>query len=243
LLPFKKNRTDAEASQAEPKSSNLLKNFLNLLSGRFVGDIATFVLFIVLTRSFGEEGIGQYSIATMIGGICLLVADFGLYTYTLKEVGRHRHAVKDRYSEIIITRLLCTVVVLVCFVPIVLVAPVSIEVKWIWILIGSSQLFMGLMGGFAAIFVAHERMDIGAIIESSASWLVAVNGIAAASLGVDLVTVCTTILLAYFVSFLCMANSYLLLRRGSTNPRLPQISWVLRFPSIGRVSAGSVRAK
>ena len=36
---------------------------------------------------------------------------------------------------------------------------------------------------------------------------------------------------------LCMANSYLLLRRGSTNPRLPQISWVLRFPSIGRVSA------
>ncbi len=36
---------------------------------------------------------------------------------------------------------------------------------------------------------------------------------------------------------LCMANSYLLLRRGSTNLRLPQISWVLRFPSIGRVSA------
>jgi hypothetical protein len=36
---------------------------------------------------------------------------------------------------------------------------------------------------------------------------------------------------------LYLANSNLLLKRGSTNPRLPQISWVLRFPSIGRVSA------
>ena len=31
---------------------------------------------------------------------------------------------------------------------------------------------------------------------------------------------------------LCMANSYLLLRCDSSKPRLPQIPWVLRFPSL-----------
>ena len=31
---------------------------------------------------------------------------------------------------------------------------------------------------------------------------------------------------------LCMANSYLLLRCDSSKTRLPQISWVLRFPSL-----------
>ncbi len=36
---------------------------------------------------------------------------------------------------------------------------------------------------------------------------------------------------------LCMANSYLLLRCDWSKPRLPQISWVLRFPSLSSLSA------
>ena len=210
-----KNKTDPKATNSGSKPS-LLKNFLNLISGRFAGDIGTFFLFIVLTREFGEEGIGQYSFATMIGGFCLLVADFGLYNYTIKEVGRHRHAARHRYADLVLSRLCCTAITLTLFCLIIVVAPISPQAKWIWGLIGTSQLFLGLMSGFAALFIAHERMEIGAIIETSASWLVALCGIAVALLGGPLIAVCATIALAYFVS-LIFAGVYAF--------RFFQVSW------------------
>ena len=43
--------------------------------------------------------------------------------------------------------------------------------------------------------------------------------------------------LTFAVKDVCMANSYLLLRCDSSKPRLPQISWVLRFPSLSSLSA------
>jgi O-antigen/teichoic acid export membrane protein len=64
------------AAAQEPPG--MIKNFLNLFSGRFVGDLGTFLLFVILSRHFGEEGIGQYSFATVVGGIAMIMADFGL---------------------------------------------------------------------------------------------------------------------------------------------------------------------
>ena len=191
---------DGDSSVATPKSPSMIKNFLNLFSGRFIGDLGTFLLFVVLSRSFGEEGIGQYSFATVVGGLGLIFADFGLRFYTLKEVGRHRHAAKDRYSEIVATTLTNTAIILACLILVVLIAPITDEAKWIFALIGISQLFLGILSCFGVLFIAHERMDIGACYETCANWLVALSAVAVALFGGNLIAVCATIAVAYLVA-------------------------------------------
>jgi hypothetical protein len=195
-----KDNSDGGSSAAAPKSPIMIKNFLNLFSGRFIGDLGTFLLFVVLSRKFGEEGIGQYSFATVVGGLALIFADFGLRSYTLKEVGRHRQAAKDRYSEIVATTLTNTAIVLACFILVVLIAPITGEAKWILALIGVSQLFLGILGCFGVLFIAHERMDIGAFYETRASWLVALSAVTVALSGGNLIAVCATIAVAYLVA-------------------------------------------
>ncbi len=88
-----------------PKSPSLIKNVLNLFSGRF------------------------------FGGLALVFADFGLRFCTLKEVSRHRQAAKDRYSEIVATTLTNAAITLACFILVVLIAPITDEAKWILALI------------------------------------------------------------------------------------------------------------
>jgi O-antigen/teichoic acid export membrane protein len=195
-----KDNSDGDSSAAAPKSPSMIKNFLNLFSGRFIGDLGTFLLFVVLSRKFGEEGIGQYSFATVVGGLALIFADFGLRSYTLKEVGRHRQAAKDRYSEIVATTLTNTAITLACFILVVLIAPITGEAKWIFALIGISQLFLGILGCFGVLFIAHERMDIGAFYETRASWLVALSAVTVALSGGNLIAVCATIAVAYLVA-------------------------------------------
>ena len=46
----------------------IFKNFSFLTIGKVSGDFFTFILFIVLSRKFGQEGIGQYSFAVGLGG-------------------------------------------------------------------------------------------------------------------------------------------------------------------------------
>ena len=48
----------------------------------------TFVLFVVLSRTFGQDGIGQYSFAMALTGFFGLFGDFGLYNLSVKEISR-----------------------------------------------------------------------------------------------------------------------------------------------------------
>ena len=41
----------------------LLKNFTFLTSGKITENFVTLILFVVISRNFGQEGIGQYSFA------------------------------------------------------------------------------------------------------------------------------------------------------------------------------------
>ena len=208
---------DSGGEAPEVRSPSLLRNFLSLLSGRFIGDLALFLLFVVLSRTFGEEGIGQYSFATVVGGLALILADFGLRTYTLKEVGRHREEARDRYWQIVASWLANSAITFGGLVPLVLLMPITEEAKWILILICSAQLLLGLTSAMGVLFVAHERMELGALFESCANWLVALSAVSMVFLEGSLVAVSATIASAYMISAICallVAFRYFQIQRG-----------------------------
>jgi O-antigen/teichoic acid export membrane protein len=56
-----------------------------LTSARVAGDLASAVLFIVISRAFGVEGTGLYAYAFAVAHIAHLIVDFGMMDYGMRE--------------------------------------------------------------------------------------------------------------------------------------------------------------
>ncbi|HMB75392.1 MAG TPA: flippase [Kiloniellaceae bacterium] len=178
---------------ATVNAPKILRNFFSLSTGKVLGDLVTFVFFIVLSRAFGEEGLGHYSLATVTGGFCLLASDFGLYQYTVREISKIGHLKSSKYKEILVTRSLTSTVVTMALLLGVFVTPVLAETRWILFLIGVSQVFFAVANGLLAFFVAHERMAQAAIGEFGMRALSALTGLLVVWFGGSLVDVAVAI--------------------------------------------------
>ena len=55
---------------------SFVRNFVFLAAARAVGDGIMFVLFVALSRVFGQEGAGRYSFAIGFAGFFAIFADF-----------------------------------------------------------------------------------------------------------------------------------------------------------------------
>jgi O-antigen/teichoic acid export membrane protein len=77
-----------KASGRENRSMapQIFRNFSFLAIGKTLGDAFTFLLFVVLSQTFGQEGIGQYSFAMALTGFFVVFADFGLYNLSIKGI-------------------------------------------------------------------------------------------------------------------------------------------------------------
>ncbi len=77
---------NAEAALAARASFLRIVSGAGLLtSARVIGDLASAVLFIVVSRAFGVDGIGLYAYAFAVAQIAHLVVNFGLVDYGLRE--------------------------------------------------------------------------------------------------------------------------------------------------------------
>jgi O-antigen/teichoic acid export membrane protein len=77
---------DAElAPAARPSFLRIVSGAGLLTSARVIGDLASAVLFIVVSRAFGVDGIGLYAYAFAVAQIAHLVVNFGLVDYGLRE--------------------------------------------------------------------------------------------------------------------------------------------------------------
>jgi len=54
------------------RAHKIAKNFGFLTMGKLLGDLSTFLFFVVLSRAYGQEGIGQYSLAMALTGFFVL---------------------------------------------------------------------------------------------------------------------------------------------------------------------------
>lgn len=80
------------SSKEEVAAEGDRASFRRILSGaglltvaRVAGDLASALLFIAISRSFGVEGIGLYAYAFAVAGIAQLALNFGLDDYGLRE--------------------------------------------------------------------------------------------------------------------------------------------------------------
>ncbi len=161
----------------------IFKNFSFLTIGKISGDFFTFILFVTLSRKFGQEGIGQYSFAVGLGGFFAVCADFGLYSYTVKEISRHKSSFENYLSKIFSLRIVQSIIVFILLIIVIPFLSFSFETKIIIIIIGFYQIIYSSIDGISAVFIAYEYMHISAGIESSLKIVTSFAAISIALLG------------------------------------------------------------
>lgn len=167
-----------EAHNNAGAGSRIFRNFGYLTLGKVLADVFTFLFFLVLARNYGQEGIGQYSFAMALTGVLVVFADFGLQNLSIKDMSRDRDQVANYYGRLMAVRLLLSVAVCSALVGMTAFLPFSEEMKLILIVIGAYQIFITLVNGFGAVFVALESMHVTSLLEVSLRATTAITGIA-----------------------------------------------------------------
>ena len=178
---------EAYDSKSGKGFKRIFKNFSFLTLGKISGDFFTFILFVVLSRKFGQEGIGQYSFAVGLGGFFAICSDFGLYSYTVKEVSRNKNSFESYFQKIFSLRLAQSIIVIILLIVCIPFLSFSIETKSVILIIGIYQIIYSSIDGISAVFIAYEYMHISAGIESSLKIITSFAAISIALLGGSIV--------------------------------------------------------
>jgi O-antigen/teichoic acid export membrane protein len=171
----------------------IVQNFGFIAIGQTLGDAFTFLLFIFLSRSFGEAGVGAYSFAIGFTGFFAVFAEFGLASLTIKGVSRHISSFQDYYGRILSLRLALSVAVLVVLVLVTPLLPFPGDSKIIILLIGGYQVFITLASGLVSVFIAREDAHFAGFVEFSLRAMTALAAIAAILAGGSLIITLATL--------------------------------------------------
>lgn len=194
------------------KAVQIFRNFGFLTIGKILGDLFTFLFFVVISRTFGEEGIGQYSFAMALTGFFAVFSDFGLYPFTIKEISRHTSSFEDYYGRIFSLRLILSAAIFGVLLLVLPFLPFPYESKLIIALIGAYQVISRVVDGIGATFVAREDTHLAGFIETSFKATAALAGIAVVMAGGSLVTALailpTVALGSLFVAYWLVTKKY-----------------------------------
>jgi O-antigen/teichoic acid export membrane protein len=179
-----------EAQPAPPGAGHgprIVGNFSLLTAFKLLSDAFTFGLFVVLSRVFGETGIGAYSFAVGIGSGIAVLADFGLYRLSIKDLSRRDEDFGEELASILALRVILTVVSLAALgVTAVFLPTDGAAVRPVLFIVGLHLVLYAIANGLGSVFIARQDMFLAAKIDFGAKALAAVAGVAMAFAGLSL---------------------------------------------------------
>lgn len=142
-------------------------NTLISFSARIVAVILGFFSLALTTRLLGQEGFGLYATALTWGYIISFVADLGLYSLLVREIGRASGSQEERIvSHIFTLRLFSLLLFFVLGIGVALLSPFRFGLSLVAIILASLQyFFLSLSQLFMAVFQKYLKMGAAAIAE------------------------------------------------------------------------------
>ncbi len=195
----------------------VIHNFSYLVTGKILGDAFTFVFFVVISRTFGQEGIGQYSFAMALTGFFVVFADFGLNSLSIKEMSRFTGSISEYLGNILFLRLVFTITVFVLLFSIIPFLSFSRELIMTIAIIGTYQIINSQVDGFASVFIARQDMHFAGLIEFSLRMITAIIGIVVVKMGFGLLI---ALCVMPVVSMLHLVAAYSIVVKKYGRPKL-----------------------
>ncbi|MDQ3274366.1 MAG: flippase [Actinomycetota bacterium] len=151
----------AEAASAGDRAGRrALRNTGVRAAAEIVGKVATFLLFAVLAREVGQEGVGAFVFAFAFLGLGMVPIALGCDIYMLREVAKDRAAADRLFFNVIALKLAMAVPVLaLCFAAVILIGYEGRTRDTVFVL--AVGLLLDLLGkSLNGMFNATERGDL-----------------------------------------------------------------------------------
>jgi len=214
-----------ESSPDTGQGRRVFRNVAAITIGKVLADICTFTMFVVLSRQYGQEGIGRYSVAMAWTGVFVVLGNFGLGELLVKTISRRADGFGDYVGRVLPIYGAAVVSIIALFGLTLPWVPLEPDLKRVIAVIGVYNAGYALIAGMRAVFTAREAMHLGALLEFSLRLTTAALGIALALSGQPLVV---TVASMPAMTFVHVILGYLLLSRRFGPLRLrfsPAFAW------------------
>ncbi|MCG6936859.1 MAG: flippase [Gammaproteobacteria bacterium] len=171
-----------DREQHQTVAGRILRNFGFLTVGKLLGDVLTFLMFVTLSRVYGQEGIGEYSFAMALTSFLMILADYGFTDLSIKHMSRYRERMLEYYSEVLTLRIFLVLIAMLVLYAVAELLVLSERAWQVLILVGVFQILFSVLEGVGSIFIASEKMFFKGVIEFSAKGLSALICILVVSL-------------------------------------------------------------
>ena len=223
---------EVDGADQSISARRIVHNFAFLAIGKTLGDSFTFALFVVLSRVFGQEGVGLYSFAIGLTGFFAVFSALGLNIFTIKGLSRHAGSLQEYYSRILSLRFTLSVAVVGALLVVVPFLHFPGETRLIIILVGAYLVLYNLVEGISAVFIGKEDTRLAGLLEASLRGVGALTAVAVAVAGGSLVMALTSLPV---VAFLHLLVAYGLVTKRYGRPRL-----VLSISSLTRTASDAI---
>src|SRR3989344_928505 len=158
------------------------QNFLMQVLGRFISSFSTFLITILLARSYGATGYGDFTKMSVYISVFYLIVDFGMNAAVLKKVHAQREQKEGLFSGLIILRSLLSALLIFISLAILSFLPYdpwqnegfSPLVRFGIILLAPTILTQGLITSFNAVFqdaLRSEQSTLSILVGSTVTLL------------------------------------------------------------------------
>ncbi|MDI3473661.1 MAG: hypothetical protein PWQ48_1942 [Thermotogaceae bacterium] len=141
----------------------LIKNAGWLFSAEVVSKLLGYGVIVILSRTLGPEGLGQYSFIFYYVSLLGIFADFGVSYYLMREVARDKKKLNELLPDVLGFKIILAIFNFLVIVGITFFLPKPDWMKAIIILVGAEAMLMWISWVFVNITYAHEVTKYEAI--------------------------------------------------------------------------------
>ncbi len=201
-------------------TARVAKNSLVQLVGGVLNKIMAVLLVIYAARQLGTHGFGVYSLVLAMLGIFYILTDFGLGTLATRDLARNPESEQRYLSNIFIMRLFLSLLAGLGLVGAAAALGHPPAVIGLTAIAALSLFFTSNVDTCTAVFNAHQRMEIPAVVSVIATMLRVGVSLGALAAGAGLVT-----LLVIYTSAAAVQFGLLLAIVGSRVRLRPALDW------------------
>jgi len=189
----------------------LIKNAGWLFSAEVISKLLAYGVIVILSRTLGPEGLGQYSFIFYYVGLLGIFSDLGVGYYFMREVARDKSRLRDLLPDVLGFKIVLAAINFIIIVGITLFLPKPEWIKTLIVLAGAEAMLTWIAGIFVRIIYAHEVTKYEAMARTvERFWAFFVGG-------------------AVIYTFKSLSPFIVALLAGYTLRELLRIKWGLRF--------------
>jgi O-antigen/teichoic acid export membrane protein len=156
----------------------VLRNTSWLLIGRMISDGLSLIFYVILARSFGDSGMGDYAFAFALASLLGLGIGFGLRPFITREVARNNELATQYVGSILLLQFSLTIIAgLVLYFYITALDQYPNQMRSLLILAFIATSLRAIGTSFIAFLEAKEAMDKSAMIDVIAKLTIFISGL------------------------------------------------------------------